>query len=170
VRDDSLDSVGVGGADDSFGGGLSSNLDAGHLVTDGGEDVGQKSNEVGLDGGGDLGVLGDSADSIKGALASDGILLAGKLLLQKLNSPGYLLVLAFYRATVSLHILGGSISLLNVTIDEGGDRGSGGVDLILSLGDGELAEKLLEDLDGLGVLARLSGGVVQCCRSHVVEV
>jgi len=87
VGDDGLDSVGVGGADDGLGSGLSSNLDAGHLVTDSGEDVGQKSNEVGLDGGRDLGVLGDGADSIKGALASDGILLAGELLLQELNSP-----------------------------------------------------------------------------------
>jgi hypothetical protein len=125
VGNDSLDSVGVGGADDGLGGGLSSNLDAGHLITDSGEDVGQESNEVGLDGGGDLGVLGDGADSIEGALASDGILLAGELLLQKLNSPGNCQSLCSSISTVSLNVLGRGIGLLNVTVDEGGDRGSG---------------------------------------------
>ena len=93
VGDDGLDSVGVGGSDDGLGGGLSSNLDTRHLVADGGQDVGEKGDKVGLDGGGDLGVLGNSADGIEGALAGDGILLVGELLLQKLDSPGDLLVL-----------------------------------------------------------------------------
>lgn len=92
MGDDSLDGVGVGGSDNGLGGGLSSDLDARHLVTNGSEDVGEKGDEVGLDGGGDLSVLGDSANSIEGALASDGILLVGKLLLQELNSPGEVLV------------------------------------------------------------------------------
>jgi hypothetical protein len=69
-----------------------------------------------------------------------------------------LLVLCAFVAVLGVNVLGRGISLLDVTVDEGGDRGSGRVDLILSLGDGELAEKLLKDLDGLGVLAGL--GVV----------
>lgn len=92
MGDDGLDGVGVGSNDNGLGGGLSSDLDAGHLVTDGGEDVGQESDEVGLNGGGDLGVLGNSADGIEGALAGNGILLVAELLPQKLNSPGKMLV------------------------------------------------------------------------------
>jgi hypothetical protein len=92
VGDDGLDGVGVGSNDNGLGGGLSSDLDARHLVTDGGEDVGQESDEVGLNGGGDLGVLGNSADGIEGALAGNGILLVAELLLQELNSPGKVLV------------------------------------------------------------------------------
>jgi hypothetical protein len=95
VGDDGLDGVGVGSNDNGLGGGLSSDLDAGHLVTDGGEDVGQESDEVGLDGGGDLGVLGNSADGIEGALAGNGILLVAELLPQKLDSPGRVLVSNF---------------------------------------------------------------------------
>ena len=87
MGDDGLDGVGVGSNDNGLGGGLSSDLDAGHLVTDGGEDVGQESDEVGLDGGRDGGVGGDSLDSVQGLLASVGILLVAELLLQRSEEP-----------------------------------------------------------------------------------
>lgn len=88
VGDDGLDGVGVGSHDDGLGGGLSSDLDAAHLVTDRGQHVRQEGNEVGLDRGGDVRVLGDSTDGIESALTGDGILLAGELLLKHLDSPG----------------------------------------------------------------------------------
>jgi hypothetical protein len=50
---------------------------------------------------------------------------------------------------LGFHILGRGISLLNVTVDEGGNGSSRRVDLVLCLGDGELGEKLLKNLDGL---------------------
>jgi hypothetical protein len=88
VRDDGLDGVGVCGRDNSLGGSLGGDLDASDLVTDSGQHVGQKGDEVGLNSGRDVGVLGDGADSVEGTLAGDGILLAGELLLQHLDSPG----------------------------------------------------------------------------------
>jgi hypothetical protein len=36
-------------------------------------------------------MLGDGADGIEGALAGDGVLLAGELLLQQVDGPGNLL-------------------------------------------------------------------------------
>lgn len=87
VRDDGLHRVGVRGGDDSLGGSLRSNLDGAHLVGDGVEGIGQKRHEVGLDGGRDGCVLGDGADSVKGALADDRILAVAQLLAEQLNSP-----------------------------------------------------------------------------------
>lgn len=49
-------------------------------------------------------------------------------------------------------VLDGRIALLDIAVDEGGDIKRSRVDLVLGLGDVQLAEKLLEDLDGLGVL------------------
>lgn len=49
----------------------------------------------------------------------------------------------------SLHVLGGRVSLLDVAVDEGGDGLGGSVDLVLGLGDGQLAHELLESLEGL---------------------
>lgn len=59
------------------------------------------------------------------------------------------------RVSVSqrLNVLSGGISLLDVTVDKGGNGCGRGVDLVLSLGDSELGEKLLKNLYGLRVLA-----------------
>lgn len=73
---------------------------------------------------------------------------------------------------VGVYALDGRITLLDVTVDEGGERVCGGVDLVLGLGHVQLAEKLLKHLDGLGVLGldvlrRVRGGVGGS-GSHVV--
>jgi hypothetical protein len=65
-------------------------------------------------------------------------------------------------------LLCGSVSLLNVAVDEGGDGTGSRVDLILLLGDGQLAQKLLEGLEGLGVLGLDGRSVVESSGSHVV--
>jgi hypothetical protein len=49
----------------------------------------------------------------------------------------------------NIHILGGSVSLLNVAVDEGGDGLSRGVDLVLGLGHGQLLHHLLKRLERL---------------------
>jgi hypothetical protein len=64
VGDDGLDGVGVGSGDNGLGGGLSSLLDGRDLVTDGGQGVGQESNEIGLNGGRDGGVASDGLDGL----------------------------------------------------------------------------------------------------------
>lgn len=48
--------------------------------------------------------------------------------------------------------LGGSILLLNVSVDEDGNLLGELVDLVLLLGDGQLSQKLIEHLDALLVL------------------
>jgi hypothetical protein len=68
----------------------------------------------------------------------------------------------------NLHVLGGGIGLLNVAVDEGGDGAGSSVDLVLLLGDGQLAEKLLEGLEGLGVLGLDGRGVVKSSGGHGV--
>lgn len=93
-------------------------------------------------------MLGDSTDGIESALAGNGIFLVAKLLLQKLNYSIVLVsCLVLLRiATVrkrsesenSLHkrckhSLRGSVGLLNVTIDEGGEIKRRSVNLILGL-------------------------------------
>jgi hypothetical protein len=170
VGDDGLDGVGVCGSDDGLSGGLGSDLDAAHLVADSGEDGGEELDKVGLDCGGDVGVLGDGADGIESALAGDGILLAGELLLQQVDGPVMLLEIVPWRGSGAeiVHVLGGSVSLLNVTVDEGGDSLSSRVDLVLLLGDGQLAQELLEGLDSLRVLGLDGRGVVKSSGSHVV--
>jgi hypothetical protein len=75
VRDDSLDSIGVRSFDNGLGGSLSSDLDGADLVTNSGQRVRQERDEVGLDGGGDVRVLGDGADGVQRTLTSNGILL-----------------------------------------------------------------------------------------------
>jgi len=54
------------------------------------------------------------------------------------------------------------ILLFNVTVDESGNLLGRCVDLILLLGDGQLLEKLLQDLDGLLVLG-LDGTLGEIC-------
>jgi len=80
VRDNGLDGVGVRCGDDGLSGALGRDLDGAHLVANGAQDGGEELNEVRLDIGGDVGVLGNGADGIERALAGDGILLAGELL------------------------------------------------------------------------------------------
>lgn len=64
-------------------------------------------------------------------------------------------------------LLSGSIALLNVAVDEGGEVVGGGEDLILLLGDAELRKELLQDLDALRVLGLdLPGGGVCSGGSH----
>ncbi|ROW16830.1 hypothetical protein VPNG_01505 [Cytospora leucostoma] len=82
-----LDGVGVDGLSDGKTSGESSSLDGGDLVTGGGQDNGQKNDKVGLDVGRNLGVAGDGLDGTQCLLAGGGILLVGKLLLQRLDSP-----------------------------------------------------------------------------------
>lgn len=88
VGDDGLDSVGVGRVDDRLGGSLSGLLDGHHLVANGGEHVGEQGDEVGLDAGRHLRVVGDGLDGDQRALADGGILLVGDLLLQLLDGAG----------------------------------------------------------------------------------
>lgn len=70
---------------------------------------------------------------------------------------------------VRKHLRSGSIGLLDITVDESSDVERSSVDLVLSLGDVQLSEKLLQDLDGLAVfrlLGRRSGG----CGCHFVRL
>jgi hypothetical protein len=117
VRDDGLDGVGVGRGDNGLGGGLGSDLDGDNLVTDGVQDRGEELDEVGLDGGRDVGVLGNGADGIEGALAGDGILLAAKLLLQQVDGPGVLSERALagegQRGSRKTHLVGASASSMS---------------------------------------------------------
>jgi hypothetical protein len=92
-------------------------------------------------------VLGDSTDGIESAFAGNGIFLVAKLLLQKLNySTVFVSCLVLRIATVRKrsesensshkrckHSLRGSVGLLNVTIDEGGEIERRSVDLSLGL-------------------------------------
>lgn len=87
VRDDGLNSVGVGSRDDGLGGGLGGDLDGAHLVGNCVEGIGQQGDEVGLDSGGDGRVLGDGADGVERTLTGDGILAVAQLLPEQLNSP-----------------------------------------------------------------------------------
>lgn len=70
----------------------------------------------------------------------------------------------------SANILGGSVSLLNVAVDEGGDGLSRGVDLVLGLGHGQLLHHLLKRLERLGVLGLDVLGIMRSSRRHVVGV
>jgi hypothetical protein len=139
VRNHGLVSVGVCGAGDHNGSLGSGVLDWYHLVTDSGENLGEHVDEVGLDRGGDCGVLSDEADGVQRPLASHGILLVGELLLQSVDN------------------LCGRGLLLDVAVDVVGEVNGGSVDVSLLLGDGELLEELLKDLDGLGVFVLDSG-------------
>ena len=83
----SLDGVGVDSTGNGQSGGNGGILDSGDLVASASEDAGEQGNEVRLDTGGDLGVLGDSLNGQKGLLADGGILLVGELLLESLDGP-----------------------------------------------------------------------------------
>lgn len=139
---DSVDERGEGGLDgvgvDGLGDGKSSSnggvLDSGNLVTSGSEDAGEERDQVGLNMGGNLGVLSDSLDGRKSLLASGGILLVGELLLERLDS------------------LDGSIKVLDATVDERGNSGGSLLDGIGLVGDGELLHELIKNLEALGVL------------------
>jgi hypothetical protein len=170
VGDDGLDGVGVCGGDNGLGGGLGSDLDGAHLVTNGVQHRGEELDKVRLDGSGDVGVLCDGADSVEGALAGDGILLVGELLLQQVNSPGNIVSTKVMAGGIvsGQNILGGSVSLLNVAVNEGGDGAGGGSDLVVFLGDGQLGHELLEGLEGLRVLGLDGRSVVKSSGSHVV--
>lgn len=86
-RKDGLDSVGVDGLDDGEGGSLSGVLDGNHLVTDGGQDGAEESDEVRLNTGGNGRLGSDGPDGLEGPLTGVGVLLVGKLLLEALDSP-----------------------------------------------------------------------------------
>lgn len=88
VRDQGLDGGGVGGTGDGECGSVGGVLNWDHLVTDGVEDGGKKGDEVRLNSGVDLRVRSDGLDGIAGTLSCVGILLVGKLLLQRLDGPG----------------------------------------------------------------------------------
>lgn len=92
--DQVLDGVGVDGLGDGQTGGESSGLDGGDLVTGAGQDAGEEGDEERLDMCGDLGVAGDRLDGVEGPLASSGILLVAELLLQVLDGPAGIHMLA----------------------------------------------------------------------------
>lgn len=58
---------------------------------------------------------------------------------------------------VRVYLLGRSISLLDVSIDKGGQVEGGRVDVSLFLGDTQFLEQLLDDLDGAFVLRHVGG-------------
>ena len=154
VRNQGLDGVGVDGAGDGKSSGVGSVLDRDNLVTDGVQDGGEKSDEVRLDGGVDLAVRGNGLDGIARTLAGDGILLAGELLLQRLDGPERMGSARHILQNLEflVNLLGGCILLLNVTVDEGGNFLRDTVDLVLLLGNVELGKELVEHLDRLFVL------------------
>ncbi|SPQ23864.1 1521e1a3-eedc-455a-b5da-4054f20718a4 [Thermothielavioides terrestris] len=87
-RKNGLDGVGVdrlGDGQRSRDGGV---FDGRDLVTSASQDAGEQGDEVGLDMGGNLGVLSDGLDREKGLLADSGILLVGELFLKSLHGPG----------------------------------------------------------------------------------
>lgn len=59
------------------------------------------------------------------------------------------------------YLLGGGILVLDATVDERGNLSRRLLDVGSLLGDSELLEELVKDLDGAGVLGRHIGG----CRS-----
>ncbi len=87
-RESGLDGVGVDGLSDGQGSGDRGSLDRRDLVTGTGEDAGQEDDQVGLDVGRDLGVLGNLPDGDETLLTSTGILLVVQLLSDRLDSPG----------------------------------------------------------------------------------
>lgn len=87
MRQDGLDGVGVDSFNDSRSGSDRSILDTGYLVANSAQDKRKQSNEVGLNVGRNLGVLGNILDGDGGLLTGEGILLVGDLLLQTLDSP-----------------------------------------------------------------------------------
>lgn len=97
VGDDGLNGVGVRRGDDGLGGSLGSDLDGAHLIGNGVEGIGQKSDEVGLDGGRDGRVLSDGADGVERTLTDDGILAVAQLLAEQLNGPEFLLACCYPR-------------------------------------------------------------------------
>lgn len=86
-RKNSLDRVGTDCFDDRQSGYLSGALDGGNLVTDRRQNSGEKDNKVWFNSRGNIGVFGDSLNSIKGALTYSGILLVRKLFAEELDSP-----------------------------------------------------------------------------------
>ncbi len=58
--------------------------------------------------------------------------------------------------------------LLDVSIDESSDVARSSARLVGSLGDGQLVQELIEDLDGFLVLAFLSGRI-RGCGVHYVD-
>ena len=103
-------------------------------------------------------MLGNGSDGVESPLADKSILLIGELLLQQLDNPGRVLVLKIPMWRI-MHfwtwwdsgLLCGGILLLDIAVDEGGDVSCGSVDLVLGLGDVQLAEQLLENFDRLCV-------------------
>lgn len=85
--EDGLDTVGVDTLDDGQGGDLGGALHRGDLVTNGGEDVWEEDDEVWLNSGRDLGVLGDGLDGVQGTLTKGSILLVGQLLGENIDGP-----------------------------------------------------------------------------------
>lgn len=84
--EDSLDSVGVDGADNRLSSGFSRLLDGGDLVADSKEDEWEQRNNVGLDARGNL-LRADSCDGSAGVFSSESILLAVQLLLDEVEDP-----------------------------------------------------------------------------------
>ena len=87
VGQDGLDSVGADGLGDGERSSDGSILDASDLVANGGKNEGKKDDEVRLNVGRDLGMLGNVLDSNGGLLTGERILLVRDLLLQRLDSP-----------------------------------------------------------------------------------
>lgn len=100
--DEVLDGVGVDGLGDGQTGGESSGLDGGDLVTGTSQDAGEEGDEERLDMCGDLGVAGNGLDGVESPLASSGILLVGELLLQALDGPAgiHMLAAVFHQKSI----------------------------------------------------------------------
>lgn len=117
-------------------------------------------------------MLGDGADSVESPLTDKSILLIGELLLQQLDNPRRVLVpkipmwrIVHFCSWWDFGLLCGGILLLDIAVDKGSDASRGSVDLVLSLGDVQLAKQLLKNLDRLCVFRLcVCGGRHVCDR------
>ena len=134
VWDEGLDGVGVDGLGDGKCGVLRGDLDRDHLVADGSKDVREQLNQVWLNDGGNVCVLGDGGDGLASVLVGVGILLVVQHRAELLDG----------------HSRGGM--LLDVAVDEGSDLLGEALRLVTWLADGQLAHQLLQHLRALLVL------------------
>lgn len=132
--EDGLDGVSVGRLDDRGGGSLSGVLHRDHLVTDGREDSAQEADEVRLDAGGDSSVGSNSADGLQSTLTGESILLVAELLLERLDR------------------LEGEGLFGDGTGEQRGDVAGGSGGLVLSGGDVQILDHVLQDGNRLGRL------------------
>lgn len=94
-REEGLDGVGVDTLDDGKSSSVGSSLDSRGLVTDSGEDRWQENDEVWLNVGGDLGVLGDGLDGVQATLTGSSILLVVELLGDGIDGPVEMLLVMY---------------------------------------------------------------------------